>query len=214
MFNSSGPRGASFSIRLTFTGFVHHSQVYRVYETMPVRVLHYRIAFQVLLVDPRGLRLYVENRPLFHRGTISDRFDPRAPNVPTPFLVPNSVLEVRQVQIGNFGPAVFQPQFTFPGPGIESEDGEGHQSDFDPPLLDSEDFLDSSDTMGDLSEGPDESASTLADPVLSSLPPPEPSQANFYSCSCSEFRPNSSALQAKGPGRVVLCPREHYKFIR
>jgi hypothetical protein len=121
MFNSSGPRGASFSIRLIFTGFDRPSQVYRVYETMPVRVLHYRIAFQVLLVDPRGLRLFVENRPLLHRGTINDRFDPRAPNAPTPNAP--SVLEVRLVQIGTFGPAVFQPQFALPGSGIEPEDG-------------------------------------------------------------------------------------------
>jgi hypothetical protein len=105
MFHSSGPRGAAFTIRLVFSGIVRATQNYRVYETMPVRVLHYRIAFHVVIVDPRGIHLFVEGRVLFHSGTISDRFDPRNPTVPTPFLVPNSVLEVRLVPIGTFGPA-------------------------------------------------------------------------------------------------------------
>jgi hypothetical protein len=43
---------------------------------MTVRVLHYRIVFHVVIIDPRGIRLFVEGRVLFHRETISDRFDP------------------------------------------------------------------------------------------------------------------------------------------
>ncbi len=106
MFHSSGPRGPSFTIRLSFTGFVRATQNYRVYATMPVRVLNCRIAFYVVCIDPRGIKLYVEDRLLFHKGTISDHFDPDHPNVPTPYVVPGSVVEVRLVPIGAFGPAL------------------------------------------------------------------------------------------------------------
>jgi hypothetical protein len=40
MFNSSAPRGMSFSITLIFLDLGRSSQRYRVYATMPVRVLH------------------------------------------------------------------------------------------------------------------------------------------------------------------------------
>ncbi len=109
MFHSSGPRGRSFTIRLEFTGISRPGQNYRVYETMPVRVLHYRIAFHVVIIDPWGIRLFIEDRVLFHSGTISDRFDPRRPTIATPHLVPNSILEVRLVPIGTFGPALLTP---------------------------------------------------------------------------------------------------------
>jgi hypothetical protein len=72
---------------------------------MPVRVLHYRIAIQLLRIDPRGIRIFVEGRMLFHMGTISDRFDPEILTVPVPFLIPKATAEVRVVLIGNFGPA-------------------------------------------------------------------------------------------------------------
>jgi hypothetical protein len=103
IFHSSGPRGRAFTIRLVFTGVARPSQYYRVYETMPVRVLYCRIAIHVLWTDPRGIRIYVEDRLLFHRGTISDQFDR---GTSTPFLVPNSVAEIRLVQIGGFGPVL------------------------------------------------------------------------------------------------------------
>jgi hypothetical protein len=76
---------------------------------MPVRVLHYRIAFHAVVIDPRGICLFIEDRVLFHSGTISDQFDPRRPTIATPHLVPNSILEVRLVPIGTFGPALITP---------------------------------------------------------------------------------------------------------
>jgi hypothetical protein len=105
MFHSSGPRGRSFSINLIFLNLGRPPQRYRVYATMPVRVLHYRIAIQLLRIDPRGIRIFVNDEVLFHRGTISDQLDPDRPTVPTPFLIPNSTAEVRLVPVGNFGPA-------------------------------------------------------------------------------------------------------------
>ncbi len=109
MFHSAGPRGNSFTINLTFTGLARDNQRYRVYQTMPVRVLHYRIALQLLRIDPRGIRIFVDDRVLFHRGTISDHFDPDHPALPTPYLVPNATAEIRLVPIGNFGPALLNP---------------------------------------------------------------------------------------------------------
>jgi hypothetical protein len=110
IFQSGGVRGRSFTIRLEFTGISRPAQNFRVYETMLVSALHYRIAFHVVTMDPRGIRLFVEDRILFHSGTISDRFDPRRPTVATPHLVSGSILEVRLVE-GMFGvtTALFPP---------------------------------------------------------------------------------------------------------
>jgi hypothetical protein len=105
MFRFDGDRGISFTIKLRFTGFERPNQYYRVFENLTVRILHYRIAIQILRVDPRGIRMFVQDQRLFHRGTISDRFDPDHPAVQTPYLVRNSVLEIRLVPIGDFGPA-------------------------------------------------------------------------------------------------------------
>jgi hypothetical protein len=107
--------------------FLKPSQVYRVYATMPVRVLHYRIALQVLRVDPRGIRLFVEDRILFHRGTISDQFDPDHQELPTPYLVPNTLVEVRLVPIGPFGPAPMPlpPPLDLLRPDDDMEDNDG-----------------------------------------------------------------------------------------
>jgi hypothetical protein len=72
---------------------------------MPVRVLHYRISLQVLRIDPRGIRIYVNGMVLFHEGTISDRNRPGAPAVATPYLVPNAIAEIRLHPFGPVGPA-------------------------------------------------------------------------------------------------------------
>jgi hypothetical protein len=104
MFRFDGDRGIAFTITLEFTGFGRPTQGYRVFENLTVRILHYKIAVQILRIDPRGIRMFVQGQRLFHRGTISDRFDPDNPAVQTPYLVRDSVVEIRLVLIDDFGP--------------------------------------------------------------------------------------------------------------
>jgi hypothetical protein len=153
IFHSGGPRGSSFTIRLTFTGVARENQKYRVYQTMPVRVLDYRIALQLLRIDPRGIRIFVEDRILFHRGTISDHFDPDHPALPTPYLIPNAIAEIRLIPIGNFGPA----QLTPPLPSLAEQDGEDFPQliEIDPPspTIDTDDCTSDEDLLRSDGEG-------------------------------------------------------------
>ncbi len=76
----------------------------------------------MVVIDPRGIRLFVEGCVLFHRRTISDRVDPNDLTTPTPFLVPNSVLEVRLVPIGAFRPAPVGPSLEYQDPDVGSSE--------------------------------------------------------------------------------------------
>jgi hypothetical protein len=114
IFHYGGPRGTAFTIGLTFPGLGHPDRRYRVYATMPVRVLHYRISLQVLRIDPRGIRTYVNGLVLFHEDTISDRNHPGVPAVATPYLVPNSIAEIRLHPFGPVGPAPLTGQVPLP----------------------------------------------------------------------------------------------------
>jgi hypothetical protein len=164
MFYSSGPRGRSFTINVRYTGFDRQPHRYRVYESMPVRMLQYRISIQLLQVDPRGIRIFVNDRILFHRGNISHQFDPDRPTVSTPYLVPNSVAEIRIVAVGDFGPPNRPVQLTLPdGPGTLVDDAMATIDE--PPPFSSSAFSEDSDSTTDDDEG------TLGDVLDVSTPP-------------------------------------------
>ena len=76
--------------------------------------------------------MYVNGSILFHQGTISDRNSPGAPAMPTPYLVPNSVVEVRLHPFGPFGPASLTEQVPLP-----PDEGEGDDTDIVPLIEDS-----------------------------------------------------------------------------
>jgi hypothetical protein len=149
IFQYGGPLGTAFTVTLHFeVELGRPSQRYRVYATMPVRVLHYRISLQVLRIDPRGIRMYVNGSILFHQGTISDRNRPGAPAIATPYLVPNSRVDVRLHPFGPVGPAALIEQVPLP-----PDEGEGDDADIVPLIEDSPPPVDDD---GEIEEGEDD----------------------------------------------------------
>jgi hypothetical protein len=73
-------------IYLEFPGQDRPCMSYRVYSRMPVRQLYHAIASAILNCEDRAIRIFVDNQVLLHVGTITDRFFPDFPDVPTVFL--------------------------------------------------------------------------------------------------------------------------------
>ena len=91
-----GSGESEFSIYLEFPGQDRPRMKYRVYTSMPVRVLYSAIAGGLLDCDDVDIRIFVDDACLLHMGTITDRHFPDNPEVPTVFLYPNCTAFVRR----------------------------------------------------------------------------------------------------------------------
>ena len=77
---------SQFMIHLEFPDQNRARLVYRVYSDMPVRLLYQSIAIGILECEDYQIRIYVGDKCLLHLGTITDRYFPDLPDVPTVFL--------------------------------------------------------------------------------------------------------------------------------
>jgi hypothetical protein len=87
-------------IYLEFPGQDRPRMSYRVYSRMPVRQLYHAIASAILNCEDRVIRIFVDNQVLLHVGTITDRFFPDFPDVPTVFLTHGCTAYVRRMGVG------------------------------------------------------------------------------------------------------------------
>jgi hypothetical protein len=98
--NEPATRGAEFMIYLEFPVQDRPRMSYRVYSRMPVRQLYHAIASVILNCEDRMIRIFVDNQVLLHVGTITDRFFPDFPDVPTVFLTHGCTACVRRMGVG------------------------------------------------------------------------------------------------------------------
>ena len=89
-----------FTIYLDFPGTDRPRMKYWVYAHMPVRQLYRLIASRILGCEDREIRIFVGTKCLLHLGTVTDRFFPDHPDVPTVFLVPECIVSVRRFTEG------------------------------------------------------------------------------------------------------------------
>jgi hypothetical protein len=88
---------SEFVIYLEFPDQARPRMTYRVYHRMPVSLLYRAIASRILDCEDNQIRIYVGDQCLLHCGTISDRYYPGLPDVPTVFISPDCTVHVRRV---------------------------------------------------------------------------------------------------------------------
>ncbi len=84
-------------IYLEFPDQERPRMTYRVYHRMPVSLLYRAIASRILDCDDNQIRIYVGDQCLLHCCTITDRYFPGLPDVPTVFILPDCTVHVRRV---------------------------------------------------------------------------------------------------------------------
>jgi hypothetical protein len=104
-----GTGGLEFMVYLDFPGQDRPRLRYRVYSLMPIRLLYRAIANGILGCEDERIRLFVEDQCLLHNGTISDRFFPDSPEIPTVYLTRNCVVEVRMNVLNINGDGLIPP---------------------------------------------------------------------------------------------------------
>ena len=87
---------SEFMINLEFPGQGRPRLAYRVYTSMPVRLLYRAIANGLLDCEDHQIRIFVDDACLLHLGTVTDRHFPDNPDVPTVFLYPDCTAFVRK----------------------------------------------------------------------------------------------------------------------
>ncbi len=106
----SGEARQEFVVNLVFRGSDRPRLRYRVYSGMSVRLFYHLVASRIVGCADDQIRMYVDDYELRHLGSITDRFYPDFPDVSTPYLFPECVVDVEQLRAGDRDPKPTKPR--------------------------------------------------------------------------------------------------------